>query len=251
MRKILSVALLATMLTACDSSSDKEAQSAPTTEAAPANATSAASTSNTASDEPDEATKRKCSKVGGLAYTIAAARNAGVHAAATFAETVEDPNNEVEPPAVLALVKQLYIGFAKQMSPDGARAAYYVDCLVTADAKSINGQSNIAAALAPFKTYTGEPLQKVLARQHIKIESIMVQSVKPLRDVDQKGDEIYSLMLRGRPPKSAPCKMHDFSQVDENISEVIRRGVIFRQNKPTDLDLVMYWAATGKCNPEY
>ncbi|WP_087670576.1 hypothetical protein [Caballeronia humi] len=251
MRTLLSVALLATMLTACDSSSDKEAQSAPTTEAAPANATSAASTYNVARDEPDEATKRRCSKVGGLAYTIAAARNAGVHAGATFAETVEDPNNEVEPPAVLALAKQLYVGFAKQTSPDGARAAYYVDCLVTADAKSINGQSNRAAALAPFKTFTGEPLQKVLARQNIMIESILVQSVNTLRDGDQKGDEIYSLMLRGRPSKSAFCKMHDFSQVDENISEVIRPGVIFRQDKPTDLDLVMYWAATGKCNPEY
>lgn len=131
-----------------------------------------------ARDEPDEATERRCSKVGGLAYTIAAARNAGVHAGATFAETVEDPNNEVEPPAVLALAKQLYVGFAKQTSPDGARAAYYVDCLVTADAKSINGQSNIAAALAPFKTYTGEPPQKVLARQNIKIESILVQRTR-------------------------------------------------------------------------
>jgi hypothetical protein len=75
--------------------------------------------------------------------------------------------------------------------------------------------------------------------------------VKNLCDEDQKGDEIYSLVLRGRPPKSAPCGIHDFSQVDENVSEVIRRGAGFRQDKPTDLDLVMYWAATGKCNPEY
>ncbi|MFB9127104.1 hypothetical protein E2553_40020 [Paraburkholderia dipogonis] len=206
---------------------------------------------DTASNEPDEATKRKCQRVGALAYKIAAARNAGVNAATTFTEILGDTGNEINPPTVLALVKQLYGGFAKNMTPDGAAPAYYADCLVTADAKSIDGQSNIAAALAPFKTYTGEPLQKLLARQHIKVESIMVQAVKNLRVGDEKGDEIYLLVLRGRSPKSAPCGMHDFSQVDENVSEVIRRGPVFHQNKPTDLDLVMYWAATGKCNPEY
>ena len=203
-----------------------------------------------AGNEPDAATKQKCQRIGSLAYKIAAARNAGVEATTTFAEAINDSDNMVDPPTVAGLVKQLYFGFAKGMSPDGAGSAYYVDCLVTADATSIDGQSNIAAALAPFKTYTGEPLQKLLARQHIKVKSIMVQPVKNLRDGDQKGDELYSLVLYGRPPKSAPCGMHDFSQVEENVSEAIKRGATFRQ-EPTDLDLVLYWAATGKCNPEY
>ncbi|CAG4900330.1 hypothetical protein [Paraburkholderia saeva] len=253
MKKILCVLLLAASLNACDSDSNSETtpKATPAANIVNASPSAAASTPQTASNEPDEATKRKCQRVGALAYKIAAARNAGVNASTTFAETVDDTGNEIDPPTVAALVKQLYVGFAKDMTPDGAGSAYYVDCLVTADAKSIDGQSNIAAALAPFKTYTGEPVQKLLARQHIKVESIMVQPVTNLRDGDQKGDEIYSLVLRGRPPKSAPCGMHDFSQVDENVSEVIRRGAVFREDKPTDLDLVMYWAATGKCNPEY
>jgi len=253
MKNILCAVLLAASLAACDSDSNSEAtpKATPAATTVNASASTAASTPDTASNEPDEAIKRKCQRVGALAYKIAAARNAGVNASTTFTEALDDTGNEIDPPTVLALVKQLYSGFAKDMSPDGAGPAYYADCLVTADAKSIDGQSNIAAALAPFKTYTGEPLQKLLARQHIKVESIMVQPVKNLRDGDQKGDEIYSLVLRGRPPKSASCGMHDFSQVDENVSEVIRRGAGFRQDKPTDLDLVMYWAATGKCNPEY
>jgi hypothetical protein len=245
MKKIMCAVLLAASLAACDSKSEA------TPKATPAATTVSASTPDTASNEPDEALKRKCQRVGAVAYKIAAARNAGVNASTTFAESINDTGNGVDPSTVLALVKQLYSGFAKDMSPDGAGSTYYVDCLVTADAKSIVGQSNIAAALAPFKTYTGEPLQKLLGRQHIKVESIMVQQVKNLRDGDQKGDELYSLALRGRPPKSAPCGMHDFSKVDENVSEIVRRGSEFRQDKPTDLDLIVYWAATGKCNPEY
>ncbi|MFM0381574.1 hypothetical protein PQQ72_31640 [Paraburkholderia strydomiana] len=253
MRSIFFAALLAAFLTACDSNSNSAAPSnaSATANTASASISTVASPSDTKSDEPDEATKLKCQRIGSLAYKIAAARNAGVAAETTFSETINDPDNEVDPPTVIALEKQLYIGFAKQMTPEGAGKAYYVDCLVTADSKSIDGQSNIAAALAPFKTYTGEPLQKVLARQHIKVESITVSAVKTLREGDQKGDEIYSLSLRGRPPKTAPCDLHNFSQVDENESEIIRRGSGFREEKPTDLDLVMYWAATGKCNPEY
>jgi len=253
MKTIFCAIFLAASLTACDSNSNSAAPSNVTAAADTVNASTpiAASASDTASNEPDETTKRKCQRIGALAYKVAAARNAGVNAATTISEAINDPDNEVDPPTVVALVKQLYIGFAKDMTPEGAGPAYYADCLVTADARSIDGQSNIAAALAPFRTYTGEPLQKVLARQHIKVESITVQAVKNLREGDQKGDEIYSLILRGRPPKSAPCGLHDFSQVEENVSEVIRRGAGFRQEKPTDLDLVMYWAATGKCNPEY
>jgi hypothetical protein len=253
MQRILCVLLLAAALSACDSGSNSEATSSATTTASStvASTPAAASAAEMASDEPDDATKRKCQRIGALAYKIAAARNAGVGAETTFSETINDADNQIDGPTVLALVKQLYVGFAKSMTPDGAGPAYYTDCLVTADAKTIVGQSNIAAALAPFKTYTGEPLQKILSRQRIKIESVMVQPVKTLRDGDQKGDEIYSLVTRGRPPKSAPCGLHEFSQVDENVSEVIRRDAVFRQDKPTDLDLVMYWAATGKCNPEY
>jgi hypothetical protein len=253
MKKILCAVLLATSLAACDNDSNSQATLKATPAAAIVNAgtSTAASTPDTASNEPDEAIKRKCQRVGSLTYKIAAARNAGVNASTAFTKAIDDNGNEIDPPTVLALVKQLYNGVGKDMSPDGARSAYYADCLVTTGARSIDDPNNIAAALAPFKTYTAEPLQKLLARQHIKVESVTVQPVKNLRDGDQKGDEIYSLVLRGRPPKSAPCGMHDFSQVDENVSEVIRRGAGFRQDKPTDLDLVMYWAATGKCNPEY
>jgi hypothetical protein len=253
MKTIFFAALLAVVLNACDSNINSAAPSNASAAADAANTSRsiAVSASDTDRDEPDEATKLKCQRIGSLAYKIAAARNAGVSASTTFSESINDPDNKVDPPTVFALEKQLYIGFAKEMTPEGAGKAYFVDCLVTADAKSIDGQSNIAAAVAPFKTFTGEPLQKVLGRQHIKVESITVTAVKKLREGDQKGDEIYSLNLRGRPPKTAPCNLHDFSQVDENVSEVIRRGGGFREEKPTDLDSVMYWAATGKCNPEY
>ncbi|SAL52327.1 hypothetical protein [Caballeronia concitans] len=250
MNKFLCVLLLAASLTGCDSG---PASTGTSSESAPSSTSSASSSSvsNTADTEPDDATKARCRRVGALAYKIAAARSAGVPAETTFNELLDGNGEGIDPPTVLTLMKQLYIGFAKQMAPDGARSAYYVDCLVMADAKSIDGQTNIATALAPFKTYTGEPLQKVLARQHITVAAITVQPVKTLREGDQKGDELYSLVLHGRPPKKAPCSLHDFSSVDENVSEVIRRGPSFRQDKPTDLDLVLYWAATGKCNPEY
>jgi hypothetical protein len=249
MKRFFYVLLVTASLASCNSGSAPA--STASTNAASSTAAASDNASSAADTEPDEASKARCRSVGAVAYKIAAARSAGVAAATTFSEILDGNNKGIDPHTVMALMKQLYIGFAKQMTPDGARSAYYVDCLATADAESIDGQSNIAAALAPFKTYTGEPLQKVLARQHITVAAITVQPVKMIRDGDQKGDEIYSLVLHGRPPKKAPCKLHDFSSEDENVSEVIRRGPNFRQEKPTDLDLVLYWAATGKCNPEY
>ena len=105
MQRILCALLLAASLTACDSGSNTENTSKTATAPAStvASASIAASASETASDEPDEATKRKCQRVGALAYKIAAARTAGVSAETTFAEAIHDADSQIDPPTVLAL----------------------------------------------------------------------------------------------------------------------------------------------------
>ena len=117
-------------------------------------------------------------------------------------------------------------------------------------------------AMAAFRTYNGQPLQKLLGAHGVTITSATPTLVSSLprtarKRGDQPGDIVWDVELHASRPR-LPCGLNeDFSTVDadrapvqgrgDTLFEVTQRGAVMPAN-PSDLrDAMTYWLAKGEC----
>ena len=116
------------------------------------------------------------------------------------------------------------------------------------------GVDSAAPVLQGFHTYNGKPLPELLKGLGLSITRLEVTPIESFGSTDandRAGDLVYTLVLSGQVHLNAPCRLAQLSHNENAMSpEFIRRGSAFPLVRPADDDAVIYWAATGSCQPE-